>query len=62
MYIENNTEEKPTSEISCSTREINFIFSNIHVLFSLLFKKIIALLAHKNRAVNTNAFQDDRHL
>ena len=49
---------KRTSEISCSTREINnFIFLSTHVLFCLLYK-IIVLLPHKNRAVpvNVNAF------
>ena len=47
---------KRTSEISCSTREINnFIFLSTHVLFCLLYK-IIVLLPHKNRAVNFNAF------
>ena len=30
---------KQASEISCSTREINFIFPSIHVLFCLLYKK-----------------------
>ena len=37
-----------TSEISCSTREINFIFPSIHALFSLLYKTIV-LLFHKHR-------------
>ena len=45
-----------TSEISCST----FIFPNIRVLFCLLCKTI-ALLPHKNKAVNSNAFHDNRH-
>ena len=35
----------------------NSIFPNIHVLFCLLYKKIV-LLPHKNRAVNSNAFHD----
>ena len=52
---------KRTSEISCSTREINFIFPNIHVLFCLLYKKLL-LLSHKIRAVNSNAFHDNRHM
>ena len=51
--------EKRTSEISCSTREINFIFSSICVLFCLLYKKV--LLPHKNRAVYSNAFHDNWH-
>ena len=49
------------SEISWSTLQINFIFPNIHVLFCLLYKKIV-LLPHKNRAVNSNAFHDNRHM
>ena len=44
-----------------STWEINFIFSSIHVFFCLLCKKIV-LLPHKNRAVNCNAFHDNRHM
>ena len=36
----------------------NFIFPSIHVLFCLLYKKII-LLPHKNRAENSNAFHDN---
>ena len=34
---------KRTSEISCSTWEINFIFPSIHVLFCLLHKKLVCL-------------------
>ena len=37
-----------------------FIFPNIHVLFCLLYKKIV-LLPHKNRAENFNALHDNRH-
>ena len=39
----------------------NFIFPNIHVLFCLLYKKVV-LLPHKNRAVYSNAFHDSRHM
>ena len=39
----------------------NFIFPNIHVLFCLLYKKIHQL-HHKNRAVNSNEFHDNRHM
>ena len=43
------------------TLEINFIFPNIHVFFSLLYRKG-ALFPHKNRAVYSNAFHDNRHI
>ena len=33
----------------------NFIFPNIHVLFYLLYKKIV-LLPHKNKSVNSKRF------
>ena len=41
-------------DILFNTRN-NFIFPNIHVLFCLLYKKIV-LLPHKNRAVYSNGF------
>ena len=45
------------SDILFNTRN-NVIFPNIHVLFCLLYKKIV-LLPHKNRAVNSNVFHDN---
>ena len=39
----------------------NFIFPYIHALFYLSYKKIV-LLPHKNKAVNSNAFHDYRHI
>ena len=39
----------------------NFTFPNIHVLFCLLYKKIVQL-PHQNRAVYSNAFHDNRSM
>ena len=50
-----------TSEISCSNREMNFIFPSIRVLFCLLYKKI-ALFPLKDRAIYSNEFHDNRHM
>ena len=50
-----------TSEISCSKREMNFIFPSIRVLFCLLSKKL-AVVPLKDRAVYSNAFHDNRHM
>ena len=47
-------------DILFNTRN-NFIFPSIRVLFCLLYKKIV-LLPHKNRAVNSDAFHDNRHM
>ena len=47
-------------DILFNTRN-NFIFPSIHVLFCLLYKNIV-LLPHKNRAVYSDAFRDNRHI
>ena len=47
-------------DILFNTRN-NFMFPSIHVLFCLIYKTIV-LLPHKNRAVNSNAFHDNRHM
>ena len=50
-----------TSEISCSTQEIISYFQT-SMYCSVYYIKKIVLLPHKNRAVNSNAFHDNRHL
>ena len=51
---------KRTSEISCSTREIiSYIQTSIYCSVHYI-KKV--LLSHKNRAVYSNAFHDNRHI
>ena len=38
--VDEDIQAKPTSEITLSTQEINFIFPSIHLLFCLLYKKL----------------------
>ena len=41
--------------------EVNFIFPHIHVLFCLLYKKVV-LWSDKNRAVTSVLHDDNRHM
>ena len=61
--IENNTRMCGNMKFISSVVQYEkyFPFPSIHVLFCLLYK-IIVLLPHKNRAVNVNAFHDNRHM
>ena len=52
---------KRTSKISCSTLEIISDFQP-SMYCSVYYIKKIVLLPHKNRAVNSNAFHDNRHM
>ena len=52
---------KRMSEISCSTREITSYFQTF-MYCSVYYIKKTVLLPHKNRAVNSNAFHDNRHM
>ena len=64
MKFVSSIDQDISDTVSCSTREIISYFKAFVNCSVYYIKKIVSptVLPHRNRAINSNAFHDNRHM